>query len=146
MVFIFWELSSSTCAVVHDCVKAARTGLIGIFELNSPLKQKKTPKLERVSQQLPEHELIASCIIFSKNTVTLHCSGYKTSVELALILQNLDAVNIYTFIAVVAGRHFFPFRKSAAMPSFHRVMLYNTIVLKLLPCSPSATRLNRFSF
>lgn len=71
VVFIFCRLSSSACAAVCDCVKALRTALIGIFELNSLLKTNKTKPKQRFPYSLSEHELRGSCIVFSKNIVTL---------------------------------------------------------------------------
>lgn len=56
VVFIFWRLSSSACAAVCDCVKALRTALIGIFELNSLLKTNTTKPTLCFPYSLPEHK------------------------------------------------------------------------------------------
>lgn len=75
------------------------------------------------------------------------CSRRTTSAGPALVLQDSDACHLLYFSCSSRRKDFFfPFRKSAVMPSFHRVMLYNTAVVKLLPCSPSATTLSHFSF
>lgn len=106
VVFIFWRLSSSACAAVCDCVKALRTALIGIFELNSLLKTNKTKPTQRFPCSLPSRnwEPAVLCLVKTQCHLVQRAQHLQ---DLLLFCRTQMLVTLFTFRVLVGGRNFF---------------------------------------